>query len=429
VSDRPAILGGTPVRAGKEWPRWPQWDESERELLGAVLDSGRWSSSAGGRRAAEWAAEFAAAQGARHGIAVTNGTQTLEAALAACGVGEGDEVIVPALTFVATASAALAVNATPVVVDVDPATLCIDVDAVAAAISERTRALIPVHLAGVAADLDALGELCRRHDLALIEDAAHAQGSSWRGRGLGSIGDFGSFSFEAHKLVTAGEGGVLITSDEQRLAAAWSYVNCGRVEGEHWYHHPNYGSNMRLSEFQAAVLSAQLRRFPAQHQRRSERAAELDDALAGLAGIRPQEADERMDSRARYAYVFSYEPSAFDGLEPDSFRAALAAEGIEVGVCYPPIHTLGLFREARFAPRLRGGAPAIDYAALQLPVAEAAARDTVWLSHQMLLAEREDVLDIARAIERIRAHADALKRPDSVRARLARARRRLRQYG
>jgi dTDP-4-amino-4,6-dideoxygalactose transaminase len=429
VSGRPAILGGTPLREGKSWPRWPQWDESEREALLGVLESGRWSSSAGGTLAGDWATEFAASQGARFGLPVTNGTQTIEAALAACGVGEGDEVIVPAWTFVATASAALAVNATPVVVDIDPRTFCLDVEAAAAAVTERTKAIVPVHLGGVAADMDAIGALAAAHGLAVIEDAAHAQGSSWRGRGLGSIGDFGSFSFEAHKLITAGEGGALITNDEARRAAAWSYVNCGRVEGEHWYHHPNYGSNMRMSEWQAAVLGAQLKRLAGQQELRAARGARLDAELEALAGIAPQAADERMDRRGRYAYVFDYDPAAFAGLAPDLFRDALAAEGIEVGVGYPPIHKLGFFRNANFAPRLRASAPRQNYATLHLPVAEAASESTVWVSHQTLLADEEDLLDVPRAIERVRAHAAAVGRPNSPRARFARAARRLRQYG
>ena len=176
MSDRPAILRGTPVRAGKSWPAWPQWDDSEREGLAAVLESGAWS-SARGEQANLWANEFAAMQGARHGLALTNGTHTLEAALAACDVGEGDEVIVPALTFVATATAALAVRATPVPVDVDAETLCIDPASAEAAIGERTRAIVPVHIGGRLCDMDALGELCKRHGLAMVEDCAHAQGS------------------------------------------------------------------------------------------------------------------------------------------------------------------------------------------------------------------------------------------------------------
>ncbi len=409
MSDRPAILGGTAVRAGKSWPSWPQWDQGERERLGAVLESGAWSSSRGEQSGA-WAAEFAALQGAGHGLALTNGTHALEAALIACEVGEGDEVIVPALTFVATASAALALGATPILVDVEEDSLCIDVAAAEAAISERTRAIIPVHIGGRCCDLDALLELCERHGLALIEDCAHAPGSRWRGRGVGSFGAFGSFSFEASKLISAGEGGALITNDESLRARAWSYINCGRVEGEHWYHHATLGSNLRMTEWQGALLRAQLRRFPEQHRTREERAALLDQELARIPGLRPQGGDPRIDSRARYAYILHYDPSEFAALGLGGFERALGAEGIEFGVSYPSLNRLELFREGHFAPRLRASAPRLDYAALSLPRAEQAAASTIWLEQRMLLAGPEEVLDIARAIARIQANAAAVAR-------------------
>jgi dTDP-4-amino-4,6-dideoxygalactose transaminase len=429
VSERPAILDGTPVRAGKSWPAWPQWDEAERGLLGEVLESGAWS-SARGEQAAGWAAEFAAFPGARHGLPLTNGTHTMEAALAACNIGECDEVIVPGLTFVATATAALAVNATPILVDIDADSLCIDVAAAEAAISERTRAIIAVHIGGTACDMDALVELCERRGLVLIEDCAHAQGTRWRGRGAGSFGSFGSFSFEAHKLMSAGEGGALITSDEGLRARAWSYINCGRVEGEHWYHHASLGPNLRMTEWQGALLRAQLQRFPAQHRLREERGELLDAELGKVAGLRPQPGDSRMDSRARYCYVLHYDPREFAGLPLAGFERALAAEGIEVGVSYPSLNTLELFRTANFGPRLRAGAPKVDYAAQSLPRSEQAAASTVWLDQRMLLAGSEDVLDIVRAVSRIQANAAKVakraSKPDTPARRIAgKVRRRL----
>ncbi len=370
--------------------------------------------AASGEQTREWAAEFAASQGARHGLAATNGTHTLEAALAACGVGEGDEVIVPAITFVATASVVLGVNATPVIVDVDPDSLCIDVAAAEAAISERTRAIMPVHIAGTACDMDALTELCGKHSLHLIEDCAHAPGTRWRGRGVGGFGSFGSFSFEASKLITAGEGGALTTNDEALRSRAWSYVNCGRVEGGHWYHHASYGSNLRMTEWQGALLRAQLQRYPAQHRVREERGDLLDAELAQVPGVRPQSGDPRMDSRARYCYVLHYEAAEFAGLSLAGFEAALAAEGVEFGGSYPSLNRLELFRAGNFAPRLRASAPRIDYAGLSLPRAEHAAASTIWLSHPMLLADADEVLDVVRAIARIQANAAAVaKRADA----------------
>lgn len=425
MTDRPAILGGTPVRAGKSWPRWPQWDETERDLLRQALESGAWSSSEG-EQADRWAAEFAGFQGARHGLPLTNGTHTLEAALIACEVGEGDQVIVPALTFVATATAVLAVNAQPVLVDIDADSLCIDAAAADAAITERTRAIIVVHVAGSACDMDALVQLCERRGVSLIEDCAHAHGTRWRGRGAGSFGSFGSFSFEAHKLMTAGEGGALITSDEALRARAWSYANCGRAEGGHWYHHPTYGTNLRMTEWQGALLRAQLMRYPQQHRIREERASLLDAELRAVPGVRPQGGDPRMDSRARYSYVLHYAAHEFAGLSLRGFARALAAEGVVADRSYPSLHTLELFRAGNLGPRLRSGAEErLDPVAGDLARADRAAKSTLWLEHRMLLAEPDDVLDIPRAIVRIREHAPAIARKadskDALPARIAAA--------
>lgn len=414
----PAIIGGTPVRADNSWPSWPQHDEAERELIEATLQSGKWS-SARGQQASRLASEFATFHDARYGVPLANGSCSLEAALAACDVGEGDEVIVPALTFFSTAAAVLAMNGTPILVDVEADSLCVDVAAVEAAITDRTRAVIPVHLAGAACDLDALVELCRRHDLALIEDCAHAHGTRWRGKGVGSFGSFGSFSFQEGKLITAGEGGVLITNDEALRARAWSYANCGRAEEGDWLNHVSYGTNLRMTEWQGAVLTAQLRRLPEQNRVREERARLLDQGLERIPGVRPQRSDPRVDSRGRYAYVFHYDAAEFGSLQVDGLIRALRREGILAGPSYPSLNTLEIFKRGNFAPRMRSGAPRIDYGSLHLPRAEKAAIGTVWLDHRMLLAGPDEILDIAQAVARIQAHARAVRLATSGPARLS----------
>ena len=403
IMDRPAIIGGSPVRT-TDYPSWPIWDDHERTNLLETLDAGGWWQG-NGNKAATFAAEFAAYHGATYGMALTNGTHTLEAALAACDVGDGDEVIVPGMTFIASASAALAVNATPVLVDIDPDTLCIDPAAAEAAITPRTKAIVAVHVAGAACDLDALTDLCARRGLRLIEDCAHAHGTFWRGRGVGSWGDFGSFSMQRSKLMTAGEGGVLICNDEQLRDRAWAYADCGRVKGEWFYHHATYGSNLRMTEWQGAVLLGQLQRFAEQNRVRNDNAVALNAALDEIPGIRAPRRDPRMDSQGNYCFVFHYDASQFAGLPLRRFEAALAAEGIPMGVSYPSLTDLAVFRNRNFAPRLREHAPTIDYSIQHLPRAEHAAASTVWLQHRLLLADREDVLDVARAVERIQQHA------------------------
>jgi len=406
LADTPAILGGTPVRV-TDYPAWPVWDDTERTGLLKVLDDGGWWQG-NGDIAAAMAADFATYHGARFGMAMTNGTHTLEAALVACEVGEGDEVILPGMTFVASASAALAVNATPILVDIDPDNLCIDVECARAAITPRTKAIMAVHVAGAACDLDALVALCNHAGIRLIEDCAHAHGTFWRGRGVGSWGDFGSFSMQRSKLMTAGEGGVLICNDETLRDAAWAYADCGRVKGEWFYHHATLGTNLRMTEWQGAVLGAQLRRFPEQNRVRNDNARALNRALDEIPGIRTPRRDPRMDSQGNYCFVFHYDSEQFSGLPLRRLEAALAAEGIPMGVSYPSLTDLTMFRTRNFAPRLRNSAPDVDYSSLHLPRAEHAAATTVWLQHRILLADREDVLDVARAVNRIRAHADAI---------------------
>ena len=406
IIDTPAILGGDPVRS-TDYPSWPVWDDGERTKILQVLDAGGWWQG-NGDVAATFASNFAAYHGARFGMALTNGTHTLEAALVACDVGEGDEVIVPGMTFVASAGAVLAVNASPVLVDIDPDTLCIDVAAAEAAITPRTKVIIAVHVAGAAADLDALTDLCTRRGLRLIEDCAHAHGTFWRGRGVGSWGDFGSFSMQRSKLMTAGEGGVLTCNDEELRDRAWAYADCGRVKGKWFYHHATYGSNLRMTEWQGAVLQAQLDRFPEQNRIRNDNAIALNSALDEIPGLRTPRRDPRMSTQGNYCYVIHYDSAQFAGLPLKAFETALGAEGIPMGVSYPSLNELALFRNRNFAPRLRAHAPAIDYSTQSLPRAEHAAASTVWLQHRLLLADRDDVLDVARAAARIQAHASKI---------------------
>src|SRR4030095_10800700 len=197
------------------------------------------------------------------------------------------EVIVPPYTFMATASAVLQTGALPVFADIERDTLNLDPDRFAAAITPRTRAVIPVHFAGHAADMDRILEIARRHGLVVSEDAAHAHGGEHNGRRLGGIGEWGSFSFQQSKIMTSGEGGCLITNDERRAKLARSYCNQGRIEGGAWYDHYTLGTNLRLTGFQAAVLLPQLQRLDAETSRRTETAEMLRDEMRGMKGVEP----------------------------------------------------------------------------------------------------------------------------------------------
>ena len=257
------------------FPSWPVWDERDEQALLAVLRSGTWGAHAG-TRVTEFGQRFAAYQQAEHAVCVTNGTAALEVALRAVGVGPLDEVIIPPYTFVATATAVLAIGAIPVFCDILPDTYLIDAADAERRITPRTRAIVAVHIAGQPADLDAVGDVARRHGLKVVEDAAQAHGAAWRGRRVGAIGDAGSFSFQSSKNLNAGEGGIILTDDREVAERAWSLANVGRIPDGAWYQHEGMGFNLRLTEFQGALLLSQLERLPEQFERRERNARFLD---------------------------------------------------------------------------------------------------------------------------------------------------------
>lgn len=403
-----ALLGGKPAKTNP-FPAWPQYDQKEEQALMEVLHSGVWWRTPG-TKTLQFEQEFAAYQQTRYGIACTNGTAALEIVMVALGIGLGDEVIVPDFTFVATASAVLFAGALPVFVDIDPETYCIDVDQIEAAITPRTRAVIAVHVAGHPADLDRLQEICRIHNLFLIEDCAHAHGSEWKGRRVGNFGVAGTFSFQASKLMTAGEGGIVVTNNDDLAVRIRSVHDCGRMPGRWFYAHYMYGSNYRLSEWQGAVLLQQLSRLDEQAAIRTRNAAFLNRELSKIEGICPQKLDERVTRHGQYCYIFHYDRRAFAGLSTEKFIEALNAEGIPTQASYPPLHRLDVFTNGEFRRRLlpEHAACAPDFAKASYPVSEDAAENTIWLVHRTLLGTEEDAAEIVEAVRKIQHHAKEL---------------------
>lgn len=404
-----AMLGGRPVRE-KPFPRWPETGEKEKEALHLVLQGGNWGGYPSPNTNARLFSErFAALHGARYGIAAANGTVTLEIALKAGGLRPGDEVIVPAYTWIGTAAAVLFSQGIPVFVDSDPANYCMDPEAFHAAVTPRTRAVIPVHLGMQVADMDAILAIARRHDLIVIEDCAHAHGAQWDGRGVGSLGTFGSFSLQTSKLLTAGEGGMILTSGEEYEERCQTLINCGRPGVRDRYRYRSIGHNYRMTEFQAALLLAQLERLPEQTERRLANARRLAAGLEGVEGIAPLSWDARITRPAIYHFLLRYDSSAFSGVHRDVFIEALRAEGIPAeGPFYEPLYRAPLwqFRREEFAAFSRSP---IDYGSVRCPVAEKAAYDeAIWLHHPLLLGAERDVEDIVQAIIKIRSHIPEL---------------------
>ncbi|MBI3911809.1 MAG: DegT/DnrJ/EryC1/StrS family aminotransferase [Armatimonadetes bacterium] len=396
---RLAIEGGTPIRS-KPWPAWPVWDEGEIEALASVVRSGKWFGPSGTQVNA-FAGRWAAYCGARYAAPCTNGTQALEIALRAAGVRVGDEVIIPPYTFIATASSVVQVNAVPVFADIDPDSYNLDPQAAEAAITGRTRAILVVHIGGCPADMDAFRALAERRGLVLLEDAAQAHGARWRGQHVGALGQAGTFSFQASKNLNAGEGGCVVTNDEDCYLAASSLINVGRVPGGQWYQHGLLSGNYRMTEWQAALLLAQLRRLDEQTARRNENALYLARQLAEIPGIAPLKRDERVTCHAYHLFIFRYDASAFRGLPRDEFLRALAAEGIPCSRGYHPLYRSDAFRVDAATHPFAG---ARDYRSLYLPVVERACdEEACWLTQSMLLAERQDMDDIVAAIRKIQA--------------------------
>jgi len=321
----------------------------------------------------------------------------------ALGVQPGDEVIVPDFTFIATASAVLAEGALPVLVDIDRETLCIDAELAEAAITPRTKAIVAVDMGGNPADLDTLSALCEERGLALIEDCAHAHASEWRGKRVGSYGTAGTFSFQSGKLMTAGEGGIVITSDEAFERRARSAHDCGRLPGEWFYDHFQHGSNYRLSEWQGAVLSAQLSRLDSQTKLRHKNARLLDAELSKIEGITPQKLDSRCTRNGQYAQIFHVELAKFGGISMKRFVEAMIAEGIPNQASYPPLHERDVFRNGSYRERLSGAQKTEPHKFLQqeFPNTQRAAWETYWVPQTALLGDEEDMHEIVEAVKKI----------------------------
>ena len=405
-----AILGGSPVRS-RPFPVWPQYLPADAQRLQQVLESRHWGGyPVPSRYCGEFAERFAKLHGAKYGLCLANGTIALVAALQAAGIKFGDEVIVPAYTWDGTATAVLFAGGVPVFADVDPDTYCLDVESARKAITPRTKALLPVHLAMRFADMDALSDLARAHGLKIIEDCAHAHGGQYRGRGAGSIGDIGCFSFQESKLMTSGEGGMVITSDLKYFEHLQSQVNCGRASRTDEYQQRVLGANYRMTELQAALLIGQLDMLPDFAAKRSRNAARLSSALEAIPGIRPLPPQPSITRDTIYNYVFQYRPERPGAVARDLFVAALDAEGIPSdGRFYEPVYRSDLFYATpETCPQLKS-----DYSGVKCPVSERAAyEEAVWLPQFLLIGEDQDVEDIATGVAKVMRNFKDLESAD-----------------
>jgi dTDP-4-amino-4,6-dideoxygalactose transaminase len=407
MTTRLALLGGRPVRT-RPFPAWPIFGRTEEARLLRTLRSGQWGRLHGDevRRFEE---RFAAMHGCRHGIAVANGTVSLRLALIAAGLRAEDEVIVPPYTFFSTASAVVEANMVPVFADVDLASFNLAPEAVEAAITARTRAVIPVHFGGQPADMAAIMRLARKRNLLVIEDAAHAHGARYRDRPAGSLGHLASFSFQSSKNLTCGEGGIITTNDDDLAERCRSLHNCGRVPGGVWYEHHVISGNYRLGEFQGAVLNAQLDRLDAQTNTRDRNGRYLASRLAALPGLHPQKRPAACTRHSYHLFMLRLDGPAF-GAPRAAVIEALRAEGIPCSAGYGfSLPQQPMFRAKAFGPYLQEARARLDYSRANVPNSDLICREQgVWFEQSLLLGRRPDIEDIARAFEKIHGQKTAL---------------------
>jgi dTDP-4-amino-4,6-dideoxygalactose transaminase len=407
-----AINGGTPVRT-TEFPEWPVHGEEERAGLLEVLDSGKWWY---GEKVRAFEAQFAAFHDAKYGVTTMNGSMALEVGLWACGIQPGDEVITTPYTFIATPISALRMNAIPVFADIDLDTFNLDLESVKAKVTERTKVLLPVHFGGVPVDMDAYNAFAQAKDLRVIEDACHSWGTKWKGKGTGALGDCGAFSFQVSKNITAGEGGIMLTDNEEIAELARSMSNYGRGPAGVWYRHYIPGTNLRMTEFQAAVLLGQLTRLEEQTLQREQNAVMLDAALGQIPGLRLQQCDPRVTRRAVHLYMFRFLPDMWDGVTREQFIAAVTAEGVVMSGGYPvPLHKMPVFSreddtEGRFPATARPYlANDIDYRDVSCPNAERLCREAIWMFQGQMLGSTADMQDIIDVVTKVWEHRHELR--------------------
>ena len=412
-----AITGGEPLRK-TPFTQWPLSTNEEASALNDVLTSSKWGGQPfPGKHASAFSRKFAEVHTAKYAQCVNTGTVAIQAALIAIGIKPGDEVIAPAYTWEGTVGPVLLLNAIPVFVDIDPETYCLDAKLIEKAITPKTKAILPVHLGMRFADMDEILRIAAKHNLKVIEDCAHAHGGMWKGKGAGSMGDLGAFSFQSSKLITSGEGGAVITNNLEYMEKVQSYINAGRASLTDQFHHRIIGFNYRLGEFQAAVLGPQLARLPEQAKTREANMKHLETRLRNTPGIGLLKPDPRITRLAPYGYVLKYFASQGKDIPRAAFVAALQLEGIPCdGLFYEPVYRSSLFPvDSTDFPALSWGREKpLDLRSMySCPEADRAAyHEGVWFMHQLFLGTEKDVDAIADAIHKVLENIEELRSLD-----------------
>ncbi len=411
-----AILGGQKIRT-KGWPGWPIWDPAtDEEQVLKVLRSGIWSRK---EVVTEFENKWAETIGAKRCLAVVNGTNALIASLVQLGIGGGDEVIVPPYTFIATVISVLQTGAIPVFVDSDPETFQIDVEKIEAKITPRTKAILPVHILGLPADMTRIMQIANKHNLIVVEDACQAWLAEIDHQKVGTFGHAGCFSFQNSKNIPMGEGGAIVSDDENFMDRCYSYHNYGNpygaAVGEVGSGTIMAGTKLRLAEYQAAIGLAQMKRLEEQTETRNINASYLKSQIKDIPGILPYQFYPNVTRAAFHLFPFRYKKEAFKGLSRAKFLEALSAEGIPCSGGYTQLNKMGYLENVLKTKNFQLMYPPemLNYKNYmernQCPVNDQLCEEAVWFGQNMLLAEKSDMDDIAKAINKIQKNAEKIK--------------------
>ncbi len=412
AAGKPALLGGTPVHTGG-WPKWPVWNESWEPEIVKVFRSGNWCAAGGSGEVGDFEKAYAKLLGAKRCVATASGTTALITALHVMGVDAGDEVITSPYTFIATYNTILMHKALPVFADTDPATLTMDPASIEGRITERTRAIVPVHIYGIPCDMDPINAIAKKHNLAVVEDACQAWLAEYKGHKCGTLGDLGCFSFQNSKHLPAGEGGAVTGNRDELLDRCHAYHNCGRAYGTFKGSGSfSRGTNCRMMHYAAALLRQEIDKLVTDTKRRQENADHLTAGLKQIPGIQPVRLPENSRS-VWHLYPFRYDAAQFNGLSRGRFMQALGAEGIPCSGGYSEQYFDGLLDEAIAsrgfkrlfsAKRLKAYRDSLQ----ELKGNKQVCETTVAMYQAMLLADRSDIDQIVEAVRKIHAHSAEL---------------------
>ena len=412
-NDKPALLGGQKTFE-RRFPSWPIYDSTEEQALLEVLHSKKWG-RLDGDVTAKFEAEYARMMGMKHALGTSGGTTALYAMLGALGIGPGDEVIIPAYTFVATYNVVVLNYALPILVDTDIDSFQIDSKKIEKAITKETKVLMPVHMGGVPADLDKIVSIAQKHKLPVIEDACQAPGSEWKGKKVGSWGIGGAFSFQSTKNLNCAEGGAVTTNDSSFYKACYAFHHQGQTENTAGFGtgEGTRGTNSRMTEWQSRMLLAQMTRFQEQDKKRTENAYYLNSLLKDVEGIYPAKPYSGTTNISYHLYMFRYDKTHFAGLSRAKFMEALRAEGVDTSTGYGRLdsdpYVAALVKNPYYLKIYGEKAMKQWLERIKCPQNVKLSEQALWISQNVLLGSKQDMDKIAEAIKKIQKHANELK--------------------